>query len=63
MSDPIVSVADIEHRARAAYASGKSLDDCPLNWHSCAYETWAGVYAQLEAEEALARAQHQEQEA
>lgn len=34
MSEPIVSRAEIERRARADYRAGKQLADCPLPWHS-----------------------------
>lgn len=63
MTDQIVTRADTQRRARAAFNSGLSIAEHGPNWHSAAYEVWADVYAQLEAEETLARAQHQEQAA
>ncbi|MEH6435799.1 hypothetical protein [Massilia sp. DD77] len=41
MSDPIISIAMIQAKARAAFARGKGRDDHGFNWHSaCAIETW-----------------------
>jgi hypothetical protein len=43
----IVTIAEIQRRARAAYAAGLPLEDCPLPWHSNARATWEAEYQQL----------------
>ncbi|MES2148617.1 MAG: hypothetical protein V4508_02380 [Pseudomonadota bacterium] len=60
---PIVTIEEIQRRARAAFAAGTPLADCPLPWHSAAYETFAAEYALLEAAKALVIAARQEQPA
>ena len=41
MSDPIISIAMLEAKARAAFDRGASRDDHGFNWHSDrAIEAW-----------------------
>jgi hypothetical protein len=46
----IVTIAEIQRRARAAFAKGLPLADCPLPWHSAAHSTWEAEYAILQAQ-------------
>lgn len=46
----IVTIAEIQRRARAAFAAGVPLEDCPLPWHSAAHATWEAEYAILQAQ-------------
>jgi hypothetical protein len=46
----IVTIAEIQRRARAAFAAGLPLADCPLPWHSAAHATWEAEYAILQAQ-------------
>lgn len=60
---PIVTVEEIQRRARIAFTAGAPLADCPLPWHSAAFETFAAEYAKLEADQVLAGAARAEQAA
>jgi hypothetical protein len=46
----IVTVAEIQRRARKAFAEGKPLSACPLPWHSNARATYEAEYAILQAQ-------------
>jgi hypothetical protein len=47
MCEPIVSVAEIQRRARVAFEQGLGLDACTFNWHSPAYATWHAEYRRM----------------
>jgi hypothetical protein len=47
LDQQIVTIAEIQRRARKAHAAGQSLEDCPLPPDSNAYATWAAEYARL----------------
>lgn len=63
MNDQIVTIADIQRRARAAFDKGLPASSCAFNWHTAAYATWHQEYARLEAASTIKHAQHQEQRA
>lgn len=47
---PIVSIAEIQRRARRDHAAGRSLSECALPPHSPAYATYAAEYERLAAQ-------------
>ena len=46
----IVTIAEIQRRARIAHAALVPLTDCPLPWDSAARATWEAEYAILDAQ-------------
>ena len=56
MNDPIISIATIRRRARAAFDRGEPLSACVMHTWTDAYATWAAEYALADAEQLAARA-------
>jgi hypothetical protein len=44
----VFSVADTRERAQAAFAAGKTINDCPYNWHAAAYGVWRAEFVRLQ---------------
>ena len=63
MTDQIVTIAEIQRRARVAFEANAPASSCPFNWHSAAFATWHEEYARLEAAAAIEHAAHQDQPA
>ena len=52
MAEPIVSIADIEARARRDFEQERT--ECPFPWNSAAREAWLRVYEQLQTQKEAA---------
>ena len=44
MTEPLVSLAEIQHRARQAVDDGKPIAACPFPAHSAAAAAWREAY-------------------
>jgi hypothetical protein len=49
MSDPIVSIAEVQRRAQEAFKSCKPMSSCPFPISSAARRTWNNEYLRLAA--------------
>lgn len=52
MTEQIVSQADVERRARKAFAAGEDVTANPFPWHSAAHATWEAEWKRLSAQRA-----------
>lgn len=47
MCEPIVSIATIQRMALRDFVAGKQPEECPLPWHSAAWETYQLEFSRL----------------
>lgn len=40
----VFTIADTRERARQSFAAGKTINDCPYNWHAAAYGVWRAEF-------------------
>jgi hypothetical protein len=52
MPDQIVTISEIQRRARKAFMEGAGANACPFPWHSAAYRTWNDEYRRAREETA-----------